>query len=44
MQGLRFRTNPRYGGAVEVLRMYHRTQMRTIRRSGMYQEDFAKEL
>jgi hypothetical protein len=33
MQGLRFRTNPPYGGAVEILRMYYRAQMCTIGQS-----------
>jgi hypothetical protein len=36
MQGLRFPTNPLSGGAVEILRMYYRAQMRTIGRSSLY--------
>jgi hypothetical protein len=38
MQGLRFRTNPPYSGAVEILRtpsMYYRAKMRTIGRSSL---------
>jgi hypothetical protein len=41
MQGLRFRTNPPYGGALEILRMYYRAQIMrsTIGRSWDTRQD-----
>jgi hypothetical protein len=44
MQGLRFRTNPPYGGAVEILcSMYYSAQMRTNYRTVLvsYRMDIA---